>query len=198
MSLRLPYLIVDPSSSTSNGFILFGQSHFGETFADLVDLCDTVINCKPGIWLAALREKSDELNGPGTMYEVCFRWVGELNKETRLDFSADVNKWKAWGEKMSEMFSNQKETTAWDTGVDWTSNGGFYDDGGTLSVVSEIYLMEQTANAIIDAAGEDDEEDLDFSYYLETIALNEEEPAGDNIERNYVIGGISRKFLVPL
>ncbi len=191
------YVIVRASSPDGVCFRLAGHTNELE---QLGQLHSGIANCKPGIWKALAKPTPDELQKLDVCWEVCLRWVGELEPDTELDFAAGLEQWKDWDRKMQEKFG---DVGGLGDNLVWKSDGAYYDDGGLCNVISSDYLTESAAKDIMkgrkmedggdadDENDEDEDEETEMGYYLEKITLNEDS-LGDWLDNDtFALGGLN-------
>lgn len=148
---------------------------------------DGIKNCKSGIWTSMIRgvgEPEDDFS-----IECILRWV----EPGIIDMAQSVEKWEKYEKETREKDLEIKMSEIVPKGTKWRRAGSYYDDGGVCSVISTEYLTMDAAKKIMFGT-EEDEEEVDFGFYTETLTLNGWEMGAGENER-FTIGGMNCKCI---
>jgi hypothetical protein len=148
---------------------------------------DGIKNCKPGIWTSMAREVGEP--GDNFSLECILRWVAPGT----INMAQSVEKWEEYEKETREKDLEVRMSEIVPKGTKWRRAGSYYDDGGVCSVISTEYLTMDAAKKIMFGTGEEEEE-VNFGFYTETLTLNGWEMGAGENER-FTIGGMNCKFV---
>ncbi|KAI5460297.1 hypothetical protein BGZ63DRAFT_424812 [Mariannaea sp. PMI_226] len=170
------------------GIVFCGQVQTEEESLDeLTTQRDGIVNCKPGIWRSAVKEVPPYGTSPpelGPYLECYLYWVCD----GAIDLAQPVDEWETYDKESRESDATVNLDSILPKGVKWTRAGSYYDDGGACNVLSTEYLTKDAAKKVMFEDSEEEEE-LDFEYYLATITLNYQDGKVEN--SGFTLGGMS-------
>lgn len=181
---------VSDSPPFGYGIVFCGHTN-GDDEDCITNQSSGIINCKPGIWRSATREveQPETAQGLGCDMECYVYWVSDGS----IDMTQSVQVWEAYEEKSRSEDESVDLDDILPEGVEWTRAGSYYDDGGVCTVLSTEYLTKAAARKIMTGSrtDNDEEEEVEYGYYLETITLNHMD--GDTDNYGFTLGGLACK-----
>lgn len=146
--------------------------------------------CKPGIWRSVAKEFGHDGQAPhdGPFMECYVHWVADGT----IDMTQAVKEWEKYDVENREKDAAIDIDKILPDGVEWVKAGSYYDDGGVCSILSTEYLTMDAAKKVMFAGDEDKE--VKYGYYLETITLNHCDGLPEN--SNFTLGGMNCTYLL--